>query len=185
MYGTHVSSVSCLILVLPKQPWAIKGDQLLRELTNYSFRKVLPYCRVYSQYPGAWWKYRSYLEALFGKACYYSALPSFYVYFISIQIDFKIALLHDMKASRLLCSDREQGSCISAKAETEVCTLRCLILPPNVLPPEHRYCGTWAAGQARRSCVWQPWFAMCSAQGEGRHLQEMQVGISFCLLASS
>lgn len=79
--GVRYAHILCFLfdLALPKQPWAIKGDQLLHELTRYSFHKVLPYCRVYSQYEGAWWKSSHYLEALFGKACYSSVLSSFYV----------------------------------------------------------------------------------------------------------
>lgn len=142
-------------LGLSKQPWAIRVDQLLHELTRHSFHKVLPYCRGYSQYVGVWWKPGRYLEALFGKACYSSALSSFYVYFISIQIDFKIASFHYMKASRLRCSGQEQCSRTLAKAKTEVSTLWCLTLPPNVLPPEHMCCDTWAAGDAGTSCVRQ------------------------------
>jgi len=76
-----------------------------------------------------------------------------------------------MEASTLLCSDQEWGSWTLTKAETEVSTLWCPMLPPNVLPPEHMPCDTRAAGDTRISRTRQLCSAVPSAQGEGRHLQ--------------
>lgn len=118
---------------------AITGDQLLHQLGTASTRCNLtanlhPVCGCLVEE----WT----LLGTFPEECYSSVLPSFYVYFIS---NFKTALLHYTKASRLQCSDQEQGSWTLLAANTGVTTSCCCALSPNVLPPQHACCAAGAA----------------------------------------